>query len=95
MVIEIYDGVIREADFLEYAGFLLFFPTLSSGPIDRSRRFGEDWKRVIPRKEYLELAGEGIWKICLGLVIAPSEVQRSDMDTPAKIVALAESRKQG
>lgn len=68
MVIEIYDGVIREADFLEYAGFLLFFPTLSSGPIDRSRRFGEDWKRVIPRKEYLELAGEGIWKICLGLV---------------------------
>lgn len=31
----------------------------------------------------------------LGLVIAPSEVQRSDMDTPAKIVALAESRKQG
>lgn len=31
----------------------------------------------------------------LGVVIAPSEVQRSDMDTPAKIVALAESRKQG
>lgn len=31
----------------------------------------------------------------LGIVIAPSEIQRTDMDTPAKILALAESRKQG
>lgn len=31
----------------------------------------------------------------LGIVIAPSEIQRSDMDTPAKILILAESRKQG
>lgn len=31
----------------------------------------------------------------LGIVIAPSEIQRSDMDTPAKILTLAESRKQG
>lgn len=30
----------------------------------------------------------------LGIVIAPSEIQRTDMDTPAKILALAESRKQ-
>lgn len=31
----------------------------------------------------------------LGVVIAPSEIQRTDMDTPAKILALVESRKQG
>lgn len=68
MVIEIYDGIIKEVGFTEYAGFLLFFPTLSSGPIDRSRRFLEDWNRKIPRKEYLELCGEGVWKLCLGLL---------------------------
>lgn len=31
----------------------------------------------------------------LGVVIAPSEIQRTEMDTPAKILALVESRKQG
>lgn len=31
----------------------------------------------------------------LGIVIAPSEVQREDLGTPGKILALAESRKQG
>jgi membrane protein involved in D-alanine export len=32
---------------------LLFFPTISSGPIDRYRRFTEDWKRDRSRKEFL------------------------------------------
>lgn len=68
MIIEIYDGVITAAPFLEYSGFLLFFPTFSSGPIDRSRRFGGDWQRTLSREAYLRLAGDGIWKICLGLV---------------------------
>ena len=31
----------------------------------------------------------------LGILVAPSEIQRTDMDTPAKILALAGSRKQG
>lgn len=68
MIIEIYDGVIVSAPFLEYSAFLLFFPSFSSGPIDRSRRFGEDWNRKLSREQYLRLAGDGIWKICLGLV---------------------------
>lgn len=68
MVIEIYDGIITEVPILEYSGFLLHFPTLSSGPIDRSRRFHEDWIKVYSREEYLNLLGNGLFKILLGLV---------------------------
>jgi membrane protein involved in D-alanine export len=68
IIIEIYDGVIQEIDLLSFTAFLLFFPSISSGPIDRSRRFGEDFNRKIPKAEYLELAGKGLEKILLGMV---------------------------
>ncbi|WP_312354746.1 hypothetical protein [Aminipila sp.] len=68
MIIEIYDGVITEVPFGEYAGFILFFPALSCGPIDRSRRFHEDWITTYERDEYLNLAGTGVFKILLGIV---------------------------
>jgi len=45
IMIEISDGIIKEKySFLDYLQFLLFFPTVSSGPIDRSRRFFDDIK---------------------------------------------------
>ncbi len=66
IIIEIYDGLIEEVPLAETLSFLLFFPAISSGPIDRSRRYGEDLRRIIPREEYLELVGEGLWKILLG-----------------------------
>lgn len=68
MVIEMYDGVITEFSAFEYAGFMLFFPTLSCGPIDRSRRFGQDWNQIYSREEYLELVGAGLFKLLLGLI---------------------------
>ena len=68
MVIEIYDGIILEVPLLEFSGFLLFFPSISSGPIDRSRRFHDDWMRILPRAEYLDMLAEGIFKLLLGLV---------------------------
>ena len=68
MIIEIYDGVIEEVPAVEFLSFLLFFPSISSGPIDRSRRFHEDYEKVYTRQEYLELLGDGLMKIMLGLV---------------------------
>ena len=69
IMIEISDGLIKEKiSAVEYVQFLLFFPTVSSGPIDRSRRFMSDIKEKIPRAEYLELAGEGIYRLILGLL---------------------------
>ena len=68
IIIEIYDEVIKEVSILEYSSFILFFPALSSGPIDRSRRFNEDYNKVYEREEYLNLLGDGIFKIVLGIL---------------------------
>ena len=69
IMIEISDGIIKEKySFLEYFQFLLFFPTVSSGPIDRSRRFFDDIKTIMPREAYLELAGTGVYRVILGLL---------------------------
>lgn len=42
-VIGIQDGLITDLPLVQYLAFLLFFPTLSAGPIDRYRRFEQDW----------------------------------------------------
>ncbi|GAA0078963.1 D-alanyl-lipoteichoic acid biosynthesis protein DltB [Clostridium sp. CTA-5] len=53
MIIEIYDGAIEEINLFKILYFFLFFPTLSSGPVDRSRRFEKDLQTKISREEYL------------------------------------------
>ena len=69
IMLEISDGLIKEKiSVKDYLQFLLFFPTVSSGPIDRSRRFLNEINEVMPRKDYLELAGSGIYRIVLGLL---------------------------
>lgn len=66
ILIELYDGVIKEISVLETSAFLAFFPSFSSGPIDRSRRFHGDWVRTLTREAYMELAGKGIFELLLG-----------------------------
>lgn len=69
IMIEISDGLIKEKiSIIDYIQFLLFFPTVSSGPIDRSRRFMVDIKERMARDEYLELAGVGVYRVVLGLL---------------------------
>ena len=68
MIIEMYDGVIEHISIAEFTGFLVFFPTFSCGPIDRSRRFGNDFSAVYKRSEYLELFGKGLEKQLIGLL---------------------------
>ena len=68
MIIEIYDGAIKEVKFITLVYFIIFFPTLSSGPIDRYRRFEEDLNKTIEKKEYLDdYLYIGIRKIIIGL----------------------------
>ena len=45
VVFSIRDGAIERVPLDEYLAFLLAFPTISAGPIDRFRRFHEDWER--------------------------------------------------
>ena len=69
IIFETYDGIIKEPiGLIDYLQFLLFFPTISSGPIDRSKRFMEDIYHIIPREEYVELLGTGLFRLLLGLV---------------------------
>lgn len=67
ILFEIYDGVIKEVNTFDFLAFVLFFPTFSSGPIDRSRRFEENFKYPYNRNEYGNMIAIGMWKLLLGI----------------------------
>jgi membrane protein involved in D-alanine export len=69
-IISIQDGVVKEAPTARgIAAYLLFFPTISAGPIDRYRRFTEELKRL-PRSRgaYLADVEAGIQRIAQGFL---------------------------
>ena len=68
IVIEVRDGLIKEIRLLDFVSFVLFFPTLASGPIDRYRRFVSDLYQPLTRQEYGELATQGIDHIFRGFL---------------------------
>ena len=68
IIIETYDGLISSLSLPAFWAFLLFFPPFSAGPIDRSRRFEEDFRRRYTRDEYLTLLGDGLEQLLIGLV---------------------------
>ncbi|MFV0559848.1 MAG: D-alanyl-lipoteichoic acid biosynthesis protein DltB [Enterococcus sp.] len=68
MIMEIRDGSIKEYTSMRYIQFLLFFPTISSGPIDRYRRFEKDVIEPIDPNAYVDLLNKGIQKIFLGFL---------------------------
>ena len=68
MIIEIHDGLIKEVSAFEFLYFLIFFPSLLSGPIERSRDFHRDLTEVPGRESYVEMVGDGLMKVCLGMV---------------------------
>lgn len=68
VIIEIYDQLIKEIKIFDYMYFLLFFPSISSGPIDRSRRFAQDIEKAKSKAEYLDGLGDGLMYICQGIV---------------------------
>lgn len=68
ILVEIKDNMIKDVNFIDYLSFMIFFPTLSSGPIDRSRRFIKDIEKTISKNEYLDNLGKGIEYILQGLV---------------------------
>lgn len=68
VLMEIRDGLIKEIRLQDYVQFLIFFPTITSGPIDRFRRFQKELVQPPTRERYLELLSEGIHKIFLGFL---------------------------
>ena len=69
IIIEIRDGHIKSLNFFDTLYFITFFPTLSSGPIDRYDQFIDNINQSIPRKVYVsEYVWIGIAKILGGIV---------------------------
>lgn len=68
MIMEIRDGAIKEVNLMLTLQFLLFFPTISSGPIDRYRRFIKDYTQVPDQDKYLTMLGKAVHYIFLGFL---------------------------
>ncbi len=69
LVMETRDGLIKqEIPLSKLLYFLLFFPVISSGPIDRYRRFEKEMTAEITGEQYKLLLYEGINKIFLGFL---------------------------
>ena len=66
VLIETRDGLIKHMSAFEYLYFLAFFPTITSGPILRSRKFVEDMNATRTRDEYLQLLYRGAGWFLLG-----------------------------
>ena len=61
------DGLIASLDAAQLLAFLFFFPPLSSGPIDRYRRFAKDWESLTDRSRLLPDLDSAIHHIFRGL----------------------------
>ena len=68
VIIGVHDGMIAAVPPVQYLTFLLFFPTISSGPIDRYKRFEEDWKRGRTRAEFLSDLDGAVHRIFTGFL---------------------------
>ena len=67
LIMETRDGLIKQTlPISRLLYFILFFPTISSGPIDRYRRFEKDLNTQFTKEQYKELLYLGINKIFLG-----------------------------
>jgi membrane protein involved in D-alanine export len=64
----IQDGLIREPSIPSYFAYILFFPTISAGPIDRYRRFLTDWVHSRTRREFIQDVDGAVHRIFTGLL---------------------------
>ena len=68
IVIGVRDGVIARLGPVALFTFLLLFPTVSAGPIDRYRRFAPDWRPPRTRVEFLADLDSAVHHLFRGLL---------------------------
>ncbi len=68
IIIELRDGVIKDFTLWEFLRFLLFMPTFSSGPIDRFKRFNENYQTTPEKKELMDMLEESVKFIMWGFL---------------------------
>lgn len=62
------DGTIGDLSPSTFLMFLLFFPTISSGPLDRYRRFEADWHAPRPAAKFLDDLDHAVSCLFTGLL---------------------------
>ncbi|MDM5187663.1 D-alanyl-lipoteichoic acid biosynthesis protein DltB [Bacillus sp. DX4.1] len=85
MVFEVRDGLIKEISFFNFWEFVLFFPAISTGPIDRYRRFQKDIQKPPSAEEYEKLLYTGLNRIFQGFLykfIIAHLIQQHIIDAP-------------
>ncbi|MDB4893860.1 MAG: D-alanyl-lipoteichoic acid biosynthesis protein DltB [Firmicutes bacterium] len=68
VIFGIQDRLIKQIRLRDFWLFLLFFPTIASGPVDRYRRFMKDWEQKRSRAEYLQDLDAAVHRIFRGLL---------------------------
>lgn len=66
VLFSIHDGTLDEISPAEFLAFLFCFPTISAGPIDRYRRFAEDWRRPRDRAALASDLDTAVHKVLTG-----------------------------
>ena len=66
----IQDGLVKELSFGRYIAYLIFFPSISAGPIDRYRRFLKDYDAPRSREQFLQDLDAAVERIFRGLLYA-------------------------
>ncbi|MDR0200006.1 MAG: D-alanyl-lipoteichoic acid biosynthesis protein DltB [Streptococcaceae bacterium] len=67
-LMEIRDGLIKTLPLKDFIYFLYFFPTISSGPIDRFRRFQKELQSPVTIEGYADYVRKGLNRIFLGFL---------------------------
>jgi membrane protein involved in D-alanine export len=87
VILNIQDGLINSLPTAQYLVYLFFFPTISSGPIDRYRRFVTDWSHNRTRAEFLQDLDGAVHRLFTGFLykfILAALIKQYWMDPVAK-----------
>jgi membrane protein involved in D-alanine export len=68
VLIGIQDRLIRGLSPAAYVAYVLFFPTISAGPLDRYRRFLADWLRSRSRIEFVQDLDGAVHRVFTGFL---------------------------
>jgi membrane protein involved in D-alanine export len=66
----IQDGLVKDLPLGEYVAYLVFFPSISAGPIDRYRRFRKDYCASRSRAQFLQDLDAAVERIFRGMLYA-------------------------
>lgn len=68
MIMEMRDGTLTDFTLWQFLRFLLFMPTFSSGPIDRFKRFNDDYEKIPERDDLLDMLEQAVRYMMLGFL---------------------------